>query len=121
MTARLDQPRDTPMLVTIYMDGMPFAVCMAETVSLSEIRIRLSPWALHPEKISEVAFTRESERGVERHRVAVTLGEARGNRARLLFEPMNPGARAALRDLLEDDTPSDRGGTDDPAQLPGVG
>lgn len=121
MTSRLDRPRDVPMLVTIYMDGMPFAMCMAETVSLSDMVIRLSPWALHPEKISEVAFTRETERGVERHRVAVTLEEARDNRARLLFQPMNPVARAALRDLLDDDAPSDRGGTDDPARLPGVG
>lgn len=121
MTSRLDRPGDLPMLVTIYIDGMPFAVVMAETVSLSGMLIRLSPWALHPEAISEVAFTRETERGIERHRVAVTLEETGDNRARLLFHPMNPQARAALRDLLDDDTPSDRGGTGNPAQLPGIG
>ena len=100
MTSRLYPPRQVEMLVTIYMDGLPFAMCVAEKASLSGMTIRLSPWALYPDSISEVEFTRETEHGTERHRVPVSLAGTKGNHARLLFKPMAPEALNALRRLL---------------------
>lgn len=121
MTAHLDPHREIQMLVTIYMNGMPFAMCMTEKASLSGMVVRLSPWALYPESISEVAITRETERGPERHRIPVALEEVNNNRARLLFHPMNPEARAALRDLLGEEAPTSQGSPGDPAPVSEVG
>jgi hypothetical protein len=103
MTSRLYPPRDLEMLVTIYMDGIPFAMCMTEQASLSAMTIRLSPWALYPDSISEVEFAREGQGGTERHRIPVTVDWVRDNRARLLFEPMKPEALTALRAFLYED------------------
>ncbi|MEF8794162.1 MAG: hypothetical protein V5A50_10845 [Thiohalorhabdus sp.] len=120
MTSRPDRSRDVAMLVTIYMNGMPFAMCMAERISLSGMVIQLSPWALYPESISEVAFTRETERGTERHRAAVVLDEVRDNRARLLFHSMDSQALEALINLLADDGRTDEDEPDNPASLPRI-
>lgn len=106
MTARLYPPRDVRMLVSIYIDGIPFAMCMAEKASLSSMVVRLSPWALYPSSISEVEFTRETPQGTERHRIPVTVDRIRDNRVRLLFRPMRPDSLSALRSLLyEEDEP----------------
>ncbi|HKJ70600.1 MAG TPA: hypothetical protein VKA55_02480 [Gammaproteobacteria bacterium] len=105
MTSRLYPPRDVQMLVTIYMDGIPFAMCTAEKASLSAMLIRLSPWALYPDSISEVEFSRQTEAGTERHRIPVSVDKVRDNRARLLFRPMKPEALAALRAELYESEP----------------
>jgi hypothetical protein len=107
MTDRLYPPRDVEMLVTIYMDGIPFAMCVAEKASLSGMVVRLSPWALYPDSISEVEFSHETGHGTERHRIPVTLDRVRENRARLLFNPMKPETLNALRRFLYEDDDAD--------------
>jgi len=120
MTSRHEQPRDVAMLVTIYMNGMPSAMCMAERISLSGMVIRLTPWALYPETISEVAFTWATQRGAKRYRASVVVEEVKANQARLLFHYMDAETRAALRNLLAAEGPTDQGGLDDPTSLSGV-
>jgi|GEM_PF-6705503 len=107
MTSRLYPPRDVEMLVTIYMDGIPFAMCMAEKASLSAMLIRLSPWALYPDSITEVEFTAETRQGPERYRIPVSVDKVRDNRARLMFKPMKPETLNALRHFLYEAEPAD--------------
>lgn len=104
MTSRLYPPRDLEMLVTIYMDGIPFAMCMTEQVSLSGMIIRLSPWALYPDSISEVEFARQVGGRTERHRIPVSVDRVQDNRARLLFQPMKPETLTALRAFLYEES-----------------
>lgn len=107
MSSRLYPPRDVEMLVTVYMDGIPFAMCMAEKASLSAMLIRLSPWALYPESISEVEVTCETSQGSQRYRIPVSVDKIKDNRARLLFKPMKPETLNALRSFLYEQDSAD--------------
>jgi hypothetical protein len=103
VTTKLYPPRDITLPVTIFMDGIPFALCMTEKASLSAMHIRLSPWALYPSQINEVEFARKTTEGTERHRIPVTVDRMEGNLARATFGHLSPETLAALRQLLYED------------------
>ncbi|MFA9460010.1 hypothetical protein [Thiohalorhabdus methylotrophus] len=116
MNQRLYPPRELDMLVTIYVEGLPFAMCMAEKASLSAMQIRLSAWSVSPYSIDEVEFTRETPVGVERHRIPVKVDKVLENRARAVFREVPPKALTALRQLLYEEgddarTPETQAGT----------
>lgn len=103
MTTKLYPPRNITLPVTIFMDGIPFALCVAEKASLAAMHVRLSPWALYPSQINEVEFARKTAEGTERHRIPVTVDRMEGNLARATFGHTPPETLAALRQLLYED------------------
>jgi len=103
MTTKLYPPRAVNLPVTIFMDGVPFALCMAEKASLSAMAIRLSPWALYPSQITEVEFARRTEDGTRRYRIPVNVDRMEGNLGRAVFTNVEPDTLTALRQLLYED------------------
>ncbi|HKJ88586.1 MAG TPA: hypothetical protein VKA48_08775 [Gammaproteobacteria bacterium] len=100
MSRRLYPPRKINMLVTLYVDGLPFAMCLAEKASLAAMQIRLSAWSVSPYSIDEVEVARETPRGTERHRIPVKVDKVLENRARAVFRNVPPKTLAALRKLF---------------------
>ena len=103
MTTKLYPPRNVTLPVTIFMDGVPFALCVAEKASLSAMHIRLSAWALYPSQITEVEFARKTEEGTRRYRIPVRIDHMEGNLARAMFQNVKPDTLTALRHLLYED------------------
>ncbi|KPV41207.1 hypothetical protein AN478_04780 [Thiohalorhabdus denitrificans] len=90
------------MLVTIYVQGLPVAMCVAERASREALRICLSAWTLYPHAIDEVELTRETAEGLERHRLPVRVDRVVDNRAQAVFQDASPRALQALDALLEE-------------------
>ena len=103
MTTTLYPPRNITLPVTVFMDGVPFALCVAEKASLSALHLRLSSWAVYPSQVTAVEFARKTEWGNEHHRLSVHIDHMEGDLARARFLDATPEALAALRQLLYED------------------